>query len=60
MFVANIEAEELAFRRMHRTHPNRYNSHRMMASVSVIPVPGGKIKTYTRLVEESNGFSGLH
>lgn len=56
LFVANIEGESAKI-------PNQdaasgkvsYNSHRQMASVSVIPVPDDKkLKEYTKTVEQSN------
>jgi YVTN family beta-propeller protein len=56
LFVANIEAEgaHIPSYPEGKSRP-AYNSHRMMASISVIPVPGDKeLKGYTRRVETSN------
>jgi DNA-binding beta-propeller fold protein YncE len=56
LFVANIEAEgaHIPSYQDGSSTPS-YNSHRMMASVSVIPVPGEKeLKLYTKRVEISN------
>jgi YVTN family beta-propeller protein len=56
LFVANIEAEGAHIPFIPEGHPKPvYNSHLMMASISVIPVPGEKqLKTYTKKVVESN------
>ncbi len=56
LFVANIEAEGAIVPSYGEDLSNPvYNAHRMMASVSVIPVPVDKaLKSYTRQVEESN------
>jgi YVTN family beta-propeller protein len=56
LFVANIEAEGACVPSYASDSSQPvYNSHRMMASVSVISVPGNKeLKTFTKLVEESN------
>ncbi len=56
LFVANIEAGG-AYTPSETDHMGSpsYNSHRMTASVSVIPLPDEKgLKAYTKKVEESN------
>lgn len=61
LFVANIEAEgaHIASRTDGSLKPS-YNSHRMTASVSIIPVPSDKeLKDYTRRVEASSQFFRL-
>ncbi|MCD6353976.1 MAG: bifunctional YncE family protein/alkaline phosphatase family protein [Prolixibacteraceae bacterium] len=56
LFVPNIEAEGARIPSVDDATGNiSYNSHRMMASVSVIPLPDKKqLKEYTRRVEKSN------
>ena len=56
LFVANIEAEGARIPSISETAGQTvYNSHRMMASVSVIPVPQkSQLKIYTETVERSN------
>ena len=61
LFVANIEAEgaHISSRPEGSSQPS-YNSHKMTASVSVIPVPGDKdLKDYTKRVEASSQFFRL-
>lgn len=56
LFVANIEAEGAKVARPGKVNgkPN-YNSHRMKASVSVIPVPSDEtLKQYTQTVIDAN------
>ncbi len=56
LFVANIEAEgaRIALTSEGKGNPS-YNAHRMMASVSVIPVPGRQLlQDYTGKVKKSN------
>ncbi len=56
LFVANIEAESahIAYFLVDSTK-SIYNSHRMMASVSMIPVPGNReLRNYTNRVVKSN------
>ena len=56
LYVANIEAE--GARTLSPSGPNdppAYNSHHMMASVSVIPVPDkDQLEEYTKRVEKAN------
>ena len=56
LFVANIEAEGSRIPSVsEKTGKATYNSHRMMASVSVIPVPQKSVlNKYTEKVEKSN------
>lgn len=56
LFVANIEAEGAKIPNQGKVSGKQsYNSHRMMASVSVIPVPNeSQLKEYTQKVEASN------
>jgi YVTN family beta-propeller protein len=56
LFVANIEAESAKISSESKGPTKRsYNSHKQMASVSVIPVPDDKqLKAYTKKVEASN------
>ena len=56
LFVANIEAEGARIPTISETTGHTsYNSHRMMASVSVIPVPQkSQLQKYTEKVEKSN------
>jgi YVTN family beta-propeller protein len=58
LFVANIEAEgaQVPSQKEGEINPS-YNSHRMLASVSVIPVPSEKkLNSYTKKVEASQQF----
>jgi len=56
LFVANIEGEGANIPTQSAGSLNvSYNSHKQMASVSVIPVPVEKqLKTFTKTVEQSN------
>jgi len=56
LFVANIEAEGSRIATIsEKTGKANYNSHKLMASVSVIPVPQKSIlQQYTSKVEKSN------
>ncbi len=56
LFVANIEGESAKIANQDDVSGKvSYNSHRQMASVSVIPVPDDKkLKEYTKTVEQSN------
>lgn len=56
LFVANIEAEGARIPAISEiTGKTSYNSHRMMASVSVIPVPQKQqLQNYTQKVEQIN------
>ncbi|MDP2335473.1 MAG: bifunctional YncE family protein/alkaline phosphatase family protein [Bacteroidota bacterium] len=56
LFVANIEAEGSSIPTIsEKTGKASYNSHRLMASVSVIPVPEkSTLQKYTAKVEKSN------
>jgi YVTN family beta-propeller protein len=56
LFVANIEAEGARIPNIsEKAGQTVYNSHRMMASVSVIPVPDKTtLQKYTEKVEKSN------
>lgn len=56
LFVANIEAEGSRIPTIsEKTGKANFNSHRMMASVSVIPVPQkSTLQKYTQKVENSN------
>ena len=58
LFVANIEAEGAKISTPNKdTGKPSYNSHRMMASVSVIPVPTeNQLKVYTKKVEAASQF----
>jgi len=60
LFVANIEAEGAKIATPTKNLGKSYNSHRMMASVSVIPVPtDSELKAYTKRVEASSQFFRL-
>ncbi len=61
LFVANIEAEGSKIPSENKNpHRSSYNSHRMMASVSVIPVPtDDQLKVYTKKVEAASQFFRL-
>ena len=61
LFVANIEAEGSRIPSVsEKTGKASYNSHRLMASVSVIPVPQNPVlQKYTEKVEKSNQFFRL-
>lgn len=56
LFVANIEAEGSRIPTISEQHGQKvYNSHRLMASVSVIPIPQkSQLQTYSEKVEKSN------
>lgn len=56
LFVANIEAEGARIATVsEKTGKPTYNAHKMMASVSVIPVPQKhQLQEYTEKVEKSN------
>lgn len=56
LFVANIEAEgSRTPNESEKTNNTVYTAHRMMASVSIIPVPGkAQLDKYTAKVEETN------
>ena len=56
LFVANIEAEGARIATVSETTgKSSYNAHRMMASVSVIPIPSLKqLQNYTEKVEKFN------
>ncbi len=58
LYVANIEAEGARIPTVsEETGMTSYNSHRQMASVSVIPVPGKKqLQQYTKKVQQTNQF----
>lgn len=58
LYVANIEAEGARIPTVNEeTGVTSYNSHRMMASVSIIPVPDNNLlKQYTRHVKDINQF----
>ncbi|HAH26060.1 MAG TPA: phosphoesterase [Prolixibacteraceae bacterium] len=61
LYVANIEAEgaKISSPIKNSTKPS-YNAHRMMASVSVIPVPSeDQLKVYTQKVEAASQFFRL-
>jgi YVTN family beta-propeller protein len=61
LFVANIEAEGAQVpTQAEGTSKISYNSHKMLASVSIIPSPSKKkLKAYTKKVEESQQFFRL-
>ena len=61
LLVANIEAEGAKIPTTGKVSGKKsYNSHRMMASVSVIPVPTeSQLKDYTEKVEASNSLFRL-
>jgi YVTN family beta-propeller protein len=61
LFVANIEAEGAKISTPTKNSGRlSYNSHRMMASVSVIPDPSdNELKVYTKKVEASSQFFRL-
>ncbi len=61
LFVANIEAEGSRIPTVsEKTGKANYNSHRLMASVSAIPVPEkSTLQKYTGKVEKSNQFFRL-
>ncbi|MFY9154281.1 MAG: alkaline phosphatase family protein [Prolixibacteraceae bacterium] len=55
LFVANIEAEGARIPSFSESGKVSYNSHRMMASVSVISVPSNqKLQVYTEKVQKMN------
>lgn len=58
LYVTNIEAEGARIPTIsEETGTVSYNSHRQMASVSVIPVPDkNQLKQYTKRVKETNQF----
>lgn len=58
LYVANIEAEGARIPTVSdETGITSYNSHRMMASVSIIPVPdNNQLNQYTKRVKEINQF----
>ncbi|MCF6332707.1 MAG: hypothetical protein L3J11_05425 [Draconibacterium sp.] len=58
LFVPNIEAEGARTPNISEsTGTVSYNSHRMMASVSIIPVPDkNQLSRYTKRVKETNQF----
>ena len=58
LYVSNIEAEGARIPTIsEETGIASYNSHRMMASVSIIPVPdNSQLKQYTKRVKETNQF----
>lgn len=58
LYVANIEAEGARIPTIsEETGTISYNSHRMMASVSIIPVPDkNQLARYTKRVKETNQF----
>ncbi len=58
LYVPNIEAEGARIPSVaEETGVTSYNSHRMMASVSVIPVPNKtQLAQYTKKVKESNQY----
>jgi YVTN family beta-propeller protein len=61
LFVANIEAEGAKISTQNKdTGKSTYNSHRMMASVSIIPNPTeNELKAYTKKVEANSQFFRL-
>ena len=61
LFVANIEAEGAQVQlKADGTSEPAYNSHHMLASVSVIPIPSEKkLQSYTKKVEASQQFFRL-
>jgi YVTN family beta-propeller protein len=60
IFVANIEAEGAKIPTQTKSLGKSYNSHRMMASVSVITVPTeNELKAYTNRVEKCSQFFRL-
>ena len=61
LFIPNIEAEGARIPFIsEETGKTSYNSHHMMASVSIIPVPDKKqLKGYTKQVEETSQFFRL-
>jgi len=57
LYVPNIEAEGARIPTVSETGTKSYNSHRMIASVSVIPVPDkNQLSRYTKRVEEINQY----
>lgn len=55
LFVANIEAEGARIPSFSESGKAAYNSHRMMASVSAIPIPSNqKLQVYTEKVQKMN------
>lgn len=58
LYIANIEAEGARIPTIdEETGTTSYNSHRMMASVSVVPIPNkSQLKQYTKQVEKTNQF----
>lgn len=56
LYIPNIEAEGARIATVsEKTGQQSYNSHRQMASVSIIPVPDNKqLARYTKQVEETN------
>ncbi len=58
LFVPNIEAEGASIPTISETTGTKsYNSHRMMASISIIPIPNEKqLSQFTRRVQEANQF----
>jgi len=61
LFVANIEGEGAKIpSQIKNSTKSSYNSHRMMASVSIIPVPStDQLKVYTQKVEAASQFFRL-
>ena len=61
LFVANIEGEGAKIpTQIKNSTRSSYNSHRMMASISVIPVPSKEqLKIYTQKVEAASQFFRL-
>ena len=61
IYVANIEAEGAKIpSTIKNSTRSSYNSHRMMASVSVIPVPSSdQLKIYTQVVQAASQFFRL-
>lgn len=58
LFIANIEAEgaRIPFK-FEASEKPAYNSHHMMASISVIPIPNkNRLTRYTKKVKETNQF----
>jgi len=57
LYVPNIEAEGARIPTVAENGTTSYNSHRMMASVSIVPVPDKtQLKQYTKQVQETNQF----
>ncbi len=60
LYVTNLEAEGATLPMVKDKHVIAYNTHHMLASVSVIEVPDGKkLKTYTQTVIAVNQLSRL-